>query len=135
MAIEIDLIGQYQYRLPVEEPAKAELDEDELDDEEFDDDDEEYDEDVPVQMATGAWLVQVKYSKKRIRQKTVRDFLAQIEAIKQQGDYTTTTCWFFAKGGFVKNAAKRLQEAGVLYSDRAQFNQLANLFDFFGLPE
>lgn len=54
--------------------------------------------------------------------------------MKAQG-YATTTSWFFAKGGFVKNAAKLLDEAGVLYSDRVQFNKLANLFDFFGLPE
>ncbi len=109
IAIEIDLIGEYA--LPTDQ--------------------EEEEEAAP---ALGAWLVQVKYSKKRIREKTVRDFLTQIAAMKSQG-YATTTSWFFAKGGFVKNAKKLLDDAGVLYSDRLQFNKLANLFDFFGLPE
>ena len=128
IAIEIDLIGEYL--LPVEEEEDYDDDEDVEEEEE---EEEDYDEEEAVAPALGAWLVQVKYSKKRIREQTVRKFLTQIAAMKQQ--YPTTTCWFFAKGGFVKNAAKLLDEAGVLYSDRKQFNQLANLFDFFGLPE
>lgn len=109
VAIEIDLLGEYE--LPVDEQ-----------------------EDEEVKPDVGAWLVQVEYAKKRIREKTVRDFLTQVAAMKSQG-YAITTSWFFAKGGFVKNAKKLLDEAGVLYSDRGQFNKLANLFDYFGLPE
>lgn len=92
------------------------------------------DEDEQTEAKQGAWLVQVKYSKKRIREKTVRLFLTQVEAMKKAG-YDTTTCWYIAKGGFVKKAAQLLDESGILFSDRAEFNKLANLFGFFGLPE
>jgi hypothetical protein len=38
------------------------------------------------------------------------------------------------KGGFTKQAQTLLKKEGVLFSHREQFNKLANLFDFFGLP-
>ncbi|MFQ5616973.1 MAG: hypothetical protein ACE5GO_11020, partial [Anaerolineales bacterium] len=82
----------------------------------------------------GAWLVQVRYTKKRMGIEPVRRFLAQVEAVARVYAYSRPTCWYICKGGFTSEAAAALQEAGVLYSDRAQFNKLANLFDFFGLP-
>jgi hypothetical protein len=39
-----------------------------------------------------------------------------------------------SRQGFTADATTTLEQAGVLYSNRVQFNVLSNLFDFIGLP-
>jgi hypothetical protein len=81
------------------------------------------------------WLVQVKHLKTPIGEKEVADFLHQCAALVQHGNYATVVRWYFSKSGFTHAARKLLQDEGVLYSNLQSFNQLARLFDFFGLPE
>ena len=82
----------------------------------------------------GAWLAQIKYQQVPIGVESVRHFLEQTEAVVAEKEYTAVTRWYFCKQGYTDEASQMLQQAGVLFSDRAQFNALANLFDFFGLP-
>jgi hypothetical protein len=84
---------------------------------------------------TGAWLVQVKYTQAAMGPDEVRHFLAQTDALIKEAAYTTAIRWYICKGGFTTKALKLLQEVGILYSDRTEFNALANLFGFYGLPK
>ncbi len=81
------------------------------------------------------WLVQIKYTKEPVDKETVEHFFKQTEALCQAQNFATVTRWYFCKGGFRKTAAEALKQEGVLYSDLAQFNALAKLVGFFGLPE
>jgi len=83
---------------------------------------------------TSAWLVQVRYTKDPMGSPAIRKFLKQIQAVTFDAKYATYLGWYVCKGGFTKPARKLLEEAGVLFSDREQFNKLANQFCFFGLP-
>ncbi|MFQ5617196.1 MAG: hypothetical protein ACE5GO_12155, partial [Anaerolineales bacterium] len=89
---------------------------------------------LPDGQDVGAWLVQVRFTKKPMGPTPVRDFLSQTDAVVTEKRYASVTRWYFCKSGYTTNGAKALEAAGVLYSDRAQFNALAQLFDFFGLP-
>ena len=82
----------------------------------------------------GAWLVQVKYTRAPVGEDAVRHFLAQTDAVVAKKDYAAVTRWYFCKQGYTAEAAGVLREAGVLFSDRVQFNALAKLCGFFGLP-
>ena len=64
----------------------------------------------------------------------MRHFLAQTEAVVAKKEYAAVTRWYFCKQGYTAEAAGILREAGVLFSDRMQFNALAKLCGFFGLP-
>lgn len=81
-----------------------------------------------------AWLVQVKNTEKPISEDAVQSFLTQTAALQEQQPYAAITRWYFSKSGYTEGATQVLQQAGVLYSTLAQFNTLARLFDFFGLP-
>ena len=83
---------------------------------------------------TSAWLVQVRYTKDPMGSPEIRKFLKQVEAVTTEKKYISYLGWYVCKGGFRKPARKLLEEAGVLFSDREQFNKLANQFGFFGLP-
>ena len=83
----------------------------------------------------GAWLVQVKFTEAPVGEDDVRRFLEQTDAVVQEKGYQTVTRWYFCKRGYTAGAVQALQQAGVLFSDRAGFNGLANLFGFFGLPK
>ncbi len=48
---------------------------------------------------------------------------------------SSATRWHFAKKGYTAEAVQCLKQAGVLYSSLGQFNALAKLVGFFGLPE
>jgi hypothetical protein len=97
---------------------------------------------IPEQESQAAWLVQVKYTQTPIGEEAVQHFLAQTQAVMAEEGYATLTRWYFCKAcgesdrtsGYTGEAARALKAAGVLYSDLEQFNALANLFDFFGLP-
>lgn len=39
-----------------------------------------------------------------------------------------------SRQGFTAEAMTTLEQAGMLYSNREQFNRLSKLFDFIGLP-
>jgi hypothetical protein len=82
-----------------------------------------------------AWLVQVRYTQSPMGKDAVQKFLAQCETVLAEHDYATVTRWYFCKGGYTSEAKQALEQAGVLYSDLEQFNALANLFGFFGLPK
>jgi hypothetical protein len=90
---------------------------------------------IPDSEDKAAWMVQVKYTQEPVSQDTVQHFLAQTETIQAEHDYAAVTRWYFCKGGYTSEAKQALGQAGVLYSDLTQFNALANLFDFFGLPK
>lgn len=80
------------------------------------------------------WLVQVKNQKTAIGEQEIGDFLTHCEKFLPQHPYATVTRWYFAKSGFTRPAQQLLQNAGMFYSDLSAFNQLAQLFDFSGLP-
>ena len=65
---------------------------------------------------------------------SIRKFLKQVQAVSEASDYASVTSWFVCKAGFSKKARQLLKESGVLFSNREEFNQLANQFAFFGLP-
>lgn len=81
------------------------------------------------------WIVQVKYTRDPIGAEAIRKFLAQTETVLAAEDYTNVTRWYFSKKGYRADAIAALEEAGVQYSDREQFNALAKQVGFFGLPE
>ncbi len=84
---------------------------------------------------SSAWLVQVKYTSEPIGPDDIRKFLNQTDQVISEKGYTDFTRWYFSKRGYTGDAEKCLQQAGVLYSSLAQFNALAKLVGFFGLPE
>ena len=142
IAIEIDLIGLYSIEIPIE-PAPIEIVNDESQEEEqieeaFDDEEDEDEYEIEDRAETitktGAWLVQVRYTKKPMSPSSIRKFLKQVQAVSEASDYASVTSWFVCKAGFTKKARQLLKESGVLFSNREEFNQLANQFGFFGLP-
>ncbi|MCP4347306.1 MAG: ATP-binding protein [Desulfobacterales bacterium] len=84
---------------------------------------------------TSAWIVQVKYTKDPIGPDDIRKFLDQADKIIEKKAYANVTRWYFSKKGYTKAASECLRQAGVLYSTLEQFNALAKLSGFFGLPE
>ncbi len=84
---------------------------------------------------TNAWLVQVKYTRQPIGKEDIRKFLDQNAKVISEKGYTNVTHWYFSKKGYTPDAARVLQQAGALYSTLDQFNALAKLVSFFGLPE
>lgn len=84
---------------------------------------------------TSAWLIQVKYTRDPIGPEDIQKFLSQTDKVIAKKGYTNVTRWYFSKKGYTSDAAQGLQRAGVLYSTLEQFNALAKLVDFFGLPE
>ncbi|MCP4105434.1 MAG: ATP-binding protein [Desulfobacteraceae bacterium] len=82
-----------------------------------------------------AWIVQVKYTKDPIGPDDIRKFLDQADKIIEKKAYASVTCWYFSKKGYTKAASECLRQAGVLFSTLEQFNALAKLVGFFGLPE
>jgi hypothetical protein len=109
--IEIDLVGEWTLPLPSIPPARGE-----------------------AKGGRGAWLVQVKYKQAPAGEDDVRHFLAQTEAVVAEKGCAEVTRWYFCKRGYTAEAARALQQAGVLFSNREQFNDLAKLCGFFGLP-
>jgi hypothetical protein len=90
---------------------------------------------LPENKTRAAWLVQVKYTQDPIGKDAVQQFLAQAESVLANEGYASVTRWYVCKSGYTREAKQALEEVGVLYSDLTQFNALANLFDFFGLPK
>ena len=90
---------------------------------------------LPEGEGTGVWLVQAKFTQAPVGEDDVRRFLKQTDAVVQEKGYQAMTRWYFCKRGYTAGAVQALQQAGVLFSDRAGFNGLANLFGFFGLPK
>ncbi|MCP4106633.1 MAG: ATP-binding protein [Desulfobacteraceae bacterium] len=82
-----------------------------------------------------AWIVQVKYTEAPIGPDDIRKFLDQADKIIEKKAYANVTLWYFSKKGYTKAASECLRQAGVLYSTLGQFNALAKLSEFFGLPE
>jgi hypothetical protein len=146
IAIEIDLIGLYWVEVPIEAAiesskeaittldANDRLAEDEIDEDNEDDEVQEAKETPLTASRRTAWLVQVRYTTKKMSAPAIRKFLKQVEEVTKENKYHEPQGWYVCKGGFTKPARKLLKEAGFLCSDRAQFNKLANLFGFFGLP-
>ena len=64
----------------------------------------------------------------------IKKFIEQVKVMKAKVGYASVVSWYVCKGGFNEEAQKLLKKEGVLFSNREQFNKLANLFDFFGLP-
>jgi hypothetical protein len=90
---------------------------------------------LPDEGGQGAWLVQVKYTQAPIGVDDVQRFLTQTAAVTAKENYAHVTRWYFCKQGYTAEAAQALQQAGVLFSDREQFNALAQRVGFFGLPQ
>ncbi|MCP4347957.1 MAG: hypothetical protein GY795_20835 [Desulfobacterales bacterium] len=82
-----------------------------------------------------AWIVQVKYTKAPIGPDDIQKFLDQTDKITEKKVYQNLTRWYFSKKGYTKAASECLRQAGVLHSTLGQFNALAKLSGFFGLPE
>ncbi|MCP4350371.1 MAG: ATP-binding protein [Desulfobacterales bacterium] len=82
-----------------------------------------------------AWLVQVKYTSAPVGKSDIRQFLEQTGKVAAEKKYANITQWYFAKKGYTASAEQCLQQAGVLHSTLGQFNALAKLVGFFGLPE
>lgn len=81
-----------------------------------------------------AWLVQVRYTTAAMGPAEIKKFIKQVEIMRAKKGYTSLKSWYVCKGGFTKEAQTLLKKEGVLFSNREEFNKLANLFDFFGLP-
>ncbi len=64
----------------------------------------------------------------------IKKFIEQVKVMKAKVGYASVVSWYVCKGGFSEEAETLLKKEGVLFSNREQFNKLANLFDFFGLP-
>ncbi|MCP4347216.1 MAG: hypothetical protein GY795_17020 [Desulfobacterales bacterium] len=82
-----------------------------------------------------AWIVQVKYTKDPVGPDDIRKFLDQTDKITEKKVFRNLTRWYFSKKGYTKAASECLRQSGVLYSTLGQFNALAKLSGFFGLPE
>lgn len=82
-----------------------------------------------------AWIVQVKFTQKPIGLADVQKFLDQANIIIEKKGYIRTTLWYFSKKGYTKEAGECLRQAGALHSSLNQFNALATLTGFVGLPE
>ncbi|MEM7131776.1 MAG: ATP-binding protein [Chloroflexota bacterium] len=108
---EIDVIGEF--RLPDNSPS---------------------DTNSSAPKSIGAWLVSVRYRNKKMGLAEIEKFLKHTMAVKSEKGYATVIRWYFSKSGFTEEATKRLQEDGIYFSDQQQFNNLANQFDFLGLP-
>ena len=83
---------------------------------------------------TLAWLVQVRYTTAAMGTTEIKKFIEQVKVMKAKVGYASVVSWYVCKGGFTEEAQTLLKKEGVLFSNREQFNKLANLFDFFGLP-
>lgn len=90
--------------------------------------------DRPDAEGKNGWLVQVRYMQRPVSVEEVTAFLTQTEQVTAERGYQHVTRWYVGKGGYTAAAAQLLQSAGILYSDRSQFNALSTLFDFHGLP-
>ena len=149
IAIEIDLICLYPGAIeaPTDALANAKASQEEDESQEAPETEEDVeasfseqldalDSEAPAETATktSAWLVQVRYTKDPMGSPEIRKFLKQLKAVTAEKKYASYLGWYVCKGGFRKPARKLLEEAGVLFSDREQFNKLANQFGFFGLP-
>lgn len=126
---ELDLIGEHSFMVEAELPKTHA---DELDDVQNGDD---QDEDETVKEETAAWFVQVKYKKRTTSEANVTAFLTQIETIQSTKGYTHLTQWYVSKGGYTAGAEELLRESSIYFSTLAQFNALAQEFDFLGLPQ
>ncbi|MEM7535595.1 MAG: hypothetical protein AAF639_25690 [Chloroflexota bacterium] len=93
-----------------------------------------YDEEAEVFMRL-AWFVQVKYRKDKVTSTQVQEFLDQIHAVQDTKGYDEVTPWYVSKAGYSEPAKNRLEEEGIYYTDLQQFNDLADVFGFLGLPE
>ncbi len=83
--------------------------------------------------ALGAWLVSVRYRKERMGEQEVQNFIKHAYAFQAEKQYGDVTLWYFSKAGFTEGAKKQLQQAGIYFSDLAQFNALADLFGLLPL--
>lgn len=90
--------------------------------------------DLTAESEQRVWLVQVKYTREPIGQEAIQHFLDQTDLVIAAKGYANVTRWYFCKQGYTAGAAQCLQDAGVLYSTLEQFNALAKLVGFFGLP-
>ncbi|MEM7536833.1 MAG: hypothetical protein AAF639_31930 [Chloroflexota bacterium] len=90
---------------------------------------------LPDNRGTGVWLVQVKYWKEPIGEKEIQKFLQDTDKIIAEKGYAESIRWYFCKQGYRAKAESRLKQHQVLYSTLEQFNKLARLFKFFGLPK
>ena len=88
----------------------------------------------PDEKQIAAWLVQVKYKKRTTSEADVAAFLAQIDAIQSVKGYAQLTPWYVSKGGYTQGAEDLLHASAIAFSTLAQFNALAQEFDFLGLP-
>ena len=91
--------------------------------------------DLTAQTADDAvWLVQIRYTKAPMGIKEVEKFISQTDLVIQKEGYTDVTRWYFCKQGYTSKARQALEQASILSSDLPQFNGVAKLFKFFGLP-
>jgi len=81
----------------------------------------------------GAWMISVRYRRKRMGVAAVRQFIRDAEAVQEEKGYSEVKYWYFSKSGFTKDAKALLQARGIYYSDLVQFNQLAEMFDLMQL--
>lgn len=88
---------------------------------------------------SGVWLVSVRHRDQVMGEGEVRAFLEQttawLTAQQSEKPYDQITRWYMSKMGFTESAIQLLQAEGVYYSDLAQFNQLAALFNFLPLKD
>ncbi|MDM8521397.1 hypothetical protein QUF64_15225 [Anaerolineales bacterium HSG6] len=92
--------------------------------------------DLTAQTADDAvWLVQIRYTKVPMGIKEVEKFISQTDLVIQKEGYTDVTRWYFCKQGYTVKARQALEQAGILSSDLPQFNGVAKMFKFFGLPK
>ena len=78
----------------------------------------------------GAWMVSVRYRKRKMNDVEVRKFIDQVQVVQTEKEYGEVIPWYFSKSGFTKKGIVLLQAEGIYHSDLQQFNQLS---DFFGL--
>ncbi|MEM7531100.1 MAG: ATP-binding protein [Chloroflexota bacterium] len=85
--------------------------------------------------SVGAWMVQVRYKGKKTTRPDVVTYLEEVEKVRADRGYDEVIHWYFSKSGFTEPAKLLLQEEGVYHNDLHQFNDLAQIFGFMGLPK
>lgn len=83
-----------------------------------------------------AWIGQSKWwTRGKVGVKELRAFLAQGEQVKAKRSPRTLRLWLFAYNGLTPNAEKFAGEHGILWSSKAELNELLRLLGLRELPE
>jgi DNA-binding Lrp family transcriptional regulator len=84
------------------------------------------------------WLVEVRYRKTPVRAADVEKFLKKLSKTKGWSRAAKLPAgkrlWFFSRSGFDEQAAARLRELNILYSDIFGFNALCRVLNIGELP-